>query len=150
MLKQKESADELISLILGVIRSIHSHINKQHRVDLSKISPLKVQVLGFIKVRKNPLMKEVADFLSITPPSATSLVNSMAKENLLVRHFDSHDRRVVRLSITPKGGKFLNRGFKEMTVHMKEIFNCLTEKENKQLIEIYRKINNFNNKNIKK
>jgi len=146
MFKQKESEDELISLILGVIRSIHSHLNKQHQLDFSKTSPLKVQVLGFIKKQKNPLMKDMADFLLITPPSATSLIDSMAKEKLIVRCPDNKDRRLVRLSITSGGSKFLSLGFKEMTGHMKEVLNCLTEKEKKQLIAIYRKIYNFNNK----
>lgn len=146
MFTSKEKADELVCLILGVIRSIHSHLNKQHRIDFSKISPLKVQVLGFIKKQKDPLMKEVADFLSITPPSATSLINSMSKEKLIVRRPDNKDRRTVRLLLTSEGSKILNKGFKEMTSHMKEVFNCLNEKEKKQLTVIYRKIYNFNNK----
>jgi len=146
MSAQKEKADELVSLILGVIRSMHSRLNKQHQVDFSKISPLKVQVLGFIKKQKNPLMKDVADFLLITPPSATSLINSMVKEKLIIRRPDDTDRRIVHLRITLKGNKILCQGFKEITNHMKEVFACLTEKERKQLSNIYRKINNFNNK----
>ncbi len=146
MSKQKESADELISLLLGVIRSLHSHLNKKHYLDLLRVSPLKIQVLDYVKNHRNPLMKNVADFLSITPPSATSLINGMVREQFLARCFDSQDRRSVRLRITTGGEKILRRGFKQMTRHMKEIFSCLTVKERKQLTAIYRKIYKFNNK----
>ena len=145
MFKQKESADELVSLLLGVIRSLHSHLNKKHSLDLSKISPLKIQTLGFIKKSGSPPMKDVADFLAITPPSATSLIEGMASDKLIIRKPSSSDRRTVHLQITPKGEKVLSEGFKEMTAHMKEVFTCLTEKEKKQLILIYTKIYNFNN-----
>jgi len=147
---QKENADELVTLIFGVIRSIHGRLNKRYQIDFSRISPLKVQVLGFVKNRKKPSMKDLADFLAITPPSATSLVEGMAKDKLIVRDFSPSDRRIVSLQMTTKGGKVLDRGFKEMTAHIKEIFTCLTEKEKKQLIAIYKKIYNFNNKKEKK
>jgi len=146
MLKKGKNVEELIPLILGAVRALHSHLKKNHGLDFSRISPLKIQTLGFIKKQKNPLMKDVADFLAITPPSATSLIESLAKDKLIIRHFDHKDRRVVHLRITDKGSRILSKGFKEMICHMKEVFTCLTEKEKKQLIGIYRKIYNFNNK----
>jgi DNA-binding MarR family transcriptional regulator len=146
MFGRMEKADELVSLTLGVMRSVHSHLNRRHQIDFSKISPLKVQVLGFIKNQEKPSMKNLADFLAITPPSATSLIEGMAEDKLIIRRFNPSDRRVVYLQITAKGSKVLEKGFKEMTSHMKEAFGCLTEKEKKQLIIIYRKIYNFNKK----
>jgi MarR family 2-MHQ and catechol resistance regulon transcriptional repressor len=149
MFKQAEGMEELVSLLMGVIRSLHSPLNKKHSLDLSKISPLKIQTLAFIKKRKNPLMKEVADFLAITPSSATSLIEGMAKEKLIVRHLSPSDRRLVHLHMTPKGDGLLKKGFKEMRAHMKEVFTCLTEKEKNQLVVIYKKIYNFNNNHNK-
>jgi len=146
MIKKGQNAEELIPLILGAVRALHSHLKKNHGLDFSRISPLKIQTLGFIKKQKNPLMKEVADFLAVTPPSATSLIESLAKDKLIIRRFDPKDRRVVHLKITDKGNHILNKGFKEMVCHMKEVFTCLTEEERKQLVGIYRKIYNFNNK----
>jgi len=149
MFRQTKSTDELVSLLMGVIRSLYSHLNKKHSLDLQKSSPLQIQTLGFIKKTKNPSMREVAEFLAITPPSATSLIDGMAKDKLIIRHFSSSDRRLVHLHITSRGQKMLEKGFKEMTAHMKEIFTCLSEKEKRQLISIYGKIYKFNNKNIK-
>lgn len=85
-------------------------------------------------------MKEVADYLGITPPSATSLIDGLVESNLLKRNFDKNDRRVVRLTVTAHGKQTIKRGLNIMTSQMKKVLACLTEKEQKQLILIYKKV----------
>lgn len=146
MTRTKVTPEELVPLVFGAIRSVHAHLNRQHRLDLLGSSPLQLQALGFIKKQGSPLMKEVADFLSITPPSATSLIDGMVKDGLLVRHFDSADRRVVHLHATAKGQRLLKIGWLKMTEHMREMFACLSEKEKRQMLATYKKIaDHFNN-----
>lgn len=147
---RRHNADELVPLILGVIRSVNSHLNKKHRQDMIEFSPLQLRVLGYIRERKKPLMKDVADFMAITPPSATALINGMVKNKLLVRRFDSKDRRAVYLQITPKGERLFKKGFKEMIRHMRGLYRCLSRDEKTYMIRIYRKMYAyFNNLNIK-
>lgn len=146
MPKKRERADELMSLLLGVMRLMTTHLSREHKKDFSGSSPLHFQVLSYIKNRRDPLMREIAEFLLITPPSATSLVDSMATEGLIKRVPDKRDRRATRLSLTPKGTKFCGRTLKQMTNHAKEMFLCLTEDERQQLIFIYRKIDSHFNK----
>lgn len=146
MAKRKESVDELMLLLFGVFRSINLHLNEEHRKNMTKFSPLQLHALSFIKNKQNPLMKELADFLSITPPSATSLTDCMTLEGLIKRNIDAHDRRTARLSLTKKGARICREGFKERANHMREIFMCLTEGEREQLFKIYKKIHNHFNK----
>lgn len=143
MAKKLNDLDKLLPMILGVIRLVHTHLNKRHRQELTLFSPLQIHTLGFIKDRQNPLMKEVADFLAITPASATSLIDGLVGGKLLKRLTDSRDRRTVRLSITPKGQKIFNESFRQMTSHMREIYECLTPTERKQMMVIYQKIFNY-------
>ena len=145
--KAKTSVNELTMVLLGVLRSIHVHLKKSHAHDLKLCSPLQIQVLGYLQMHKRPSMKEVADFLSITPPSATSVIDSMVNDGLLKRQLDARDRRAVHLCITAKGRSVLKYGFKQITGHMREIFSCLTDAERKQMIGIYKKIFNYFNKN---
>lgn len=145
--KAKTNVDELILLLLGVLRSTYIHLKKSHVHDLKLCSPLQIQVLGYMQKHKKPSMKEVADFLSITPPSATSVIDSMVDDGLLKRQLDASDRRAVHLCITAKGRSVLKYGFKQITGHMREIFSCLTDTERKQMIKIYKKIFNYFNKN---
>ena len=87
-------------------------------------------------------MKEVAGFLNITPPSATSLINIMVKNGVLARREGVGDRRIVWLKITPKGEKILKRGYAQIAGKIKETLSCLSEKEQKALIHILEKIAN--------
>ena len=52
-------------------------------------------------------MKDIAKFLGITPPSATSLVNHLLKSGLVRRQADVTDRRLIRVVLTKKGEKLL-------------------------------------------
>jgi DNA-binding MarR family transcriptional regulator len=89
-----------------------------------------------------PLMKDLADFLGIAPPSATSLVNTLAKSELVIREADKGDRRNVRIVISKKGEKFLEAHKKSMAEKMRENLSKLSEVEQKQLEKILEKINN--------
>ena len=135
--------NELAPLIFGTIRLIHLHLNKQHRQELTFFSPLQLQTLGYVKNHENPLMKDLASYLTITPPSATSLVDCLVKDKMLTRHLSPQDRRLIHLHLTPKGLKFFNHGVGQMNRHLKEIYTCLTKREQKQMLIIYKKIRNY-------
>ena len=85
-------------------------------------------------------MKNIADFLSITPPSATSIINRLIKLNLLKRQNNPKDRRIIKIVVTSKGKKVLENEMKKVSRHLKEIFSQLNQKEQKQLVKILTKI----------
>ncbi len=138
--KQKIGANELIPLLIGIMRLINTRLSHPQKDAKEIFSPVQWHTLYFIKRKKNPLMKEVADFLGITPPSATSLIDGLVESNLLKRNFDKNDRRVVRLAVTTRGKQTLRQGLDTMTGQMKKILACLTQKEQKQLFFIYKKV----------
>jgi len=140
--KQKSNLDEITPLLFSILRLIQSHLVHANKSNEEISSPVQWHTLHFIKDRKNPLMKDLADHLSITPPSATSLIDGLVESKMLKRDFDKHDRRAVRLVITAKGDKAIQKGFNHMSEQIKKIFACLDKKEQKQLISIYKKILN--------
>ncbi len=146
---KKSSLDELVAVLPAVLRSIFVHMNNYHRQDIKLRSPLQIHALNYIKKKNHPSMKELADFLFITPPSATSLIDSMVSERLIVREIDPDDRRAIHLKITAKGKKICDCGFKQMTKHMREILGCLDESEREEMLKAYKKIYNYIN-NLKK
>ncbi len=141
-----KNLDKLAPSVLSVIRLVHADLNKKHRRDLIHLSPLQIHALGYINERKNPPMKEVADFLSITPPSVTTLIDSLVKQKVLARHENKNDRRQTYLRLTPLGKKMFQQGLKQTINYMKEIYSCLSDAEQKQMIKIYKKISNYFNK----
>ena len=128
--------DHIISLIVSTKRMLHEQ-KEPHKG--KNCSFLHLISLGYIQQSK-PLMKEVAGFLGITPPSATSLMNNLAKSELIYREADKDDRRIVRIIISKKGEKFLEAHKSVMAEKMRTNLSRLSVEEQKQLEKILEKI----------
>lgn len=131
-----EKIDQIISLIFMTRRVMHEQVrNEAHK----NFSALHFVTLQYVKENK-PLMKDLADFLAITPPSATSLINSLVEDKMIKRTTDENDRRLVRIVLTKNGDEQMKKCKQKMTGHMKERLARLDEKEQKELIKILIKI----------
>ena len=139
MNKNNKTINHIISLIFKNSRLIREHLRKEKKHP-DPFSILRLEVLRYVLERKNPLMREVADYFCITPPSATSLVNSLVKLGMLQRLEDKNDRRVIRLYLTSKGKREIEKGFKEISHNMKGILALLNLREQKELIKILGKL----------
>jgi len=138
-MENNKTIEQIISLFFTTSRLIYKESTKdKDRPDF--FSFLQLEVLGYIKENKKLSMKKVASFLSVTPPSATSLINRLVKAGVLRRFFDEKDRRTVLLSLTPKGEMALNREFKKVSAQMQKTLMKLNSKEQKNLIEIFQKL----------
>ena len=138
-MENNKTIEQIISLFFTTSRLIYKESTKnKDRPDF--FSFLQLEVLGYIKENKKLSMKKVASFLSVTPPSATSLINRLVKTGVLMRFFDEKDRRTVLLSLTHKGEVVLNREFKKVSAQMQKTLMKLNSKEQKNLIEIFQKL----------
>jgi DNA-binding MarR family transcriptional regulator len=133
--KQKQALQkELISTIFSTSRKIYKRISDSKIVCFG--SPLQRETLRFIMENDGCVMKEVANYLQITPPSATSMTNNLVKAGVIKRQADKRDRRTIRLFITKKGEKTLSTGIQ----HMSKRLSKLSTGEQKNLIKILNKI----------
>ena len=83
----------------------------------------------YIRDHEGPSMRAIAEHLSITAPSATSLVSVLIKSGLAKRTRDLRDARASRMYLTKKGEKFLvATQIKGRTV-LAEVFAPLTPRE---------------------
>jgi MarR family 2-MHQ and catechol resistance regulon transcriptional repressor len=135
--KIKDDFNYLIKLMFATGRIIRKRTEKKERPN--PFSILQLETLAYIKEEK-PVMKEVADFLCITPPSATSLINKLVKAGMLERFFNKDDRRIVHLAITAKGEKMLRQEFNKVARHIRKILIKLNNQERKNLIRILEKL----------
>lgn len=104
------------------------------------MSMTEVGALHFINGKGQATMKELSEFLEITPPSTTVLVNKMIKLNFLKRSFNEDDRRNVILSFTDEGKEMFKKAKAQKIKIVKEIFSCLSEKEHLEMRLIFQKI----------
>jgi DNA-binding MarR family transcriptional regulator len=129
---------ELISLMFTTGRLIREKSRETGTLD--PISVLQLESLHFIGTHDRPTMKQVADHLSITPPSATSIIDALVKAKQIERAADTTDRRVVRLTLTTAGKKALEAGFKLQTKRVGEVLAKLDSEEQAHLVQILKKL----------
>ncbi len=132
----EDRVDRIISLIFATKRLLHEG---RERKSEKTYSFLHLVTLSFVKKNK-PLMKDVADYLGIAPPSATSLVNTLAKAHLIKRQVDVNDRRTVLIMISKKGEEYLELHKQKAMEMLRRNLERLTGEEQKQLVAILEKI----------
>jgi len=133
---KSQNIDRVISLIFNFQRLAHERYSRK----LNAFNFIRFKTLIFVDRNPDSPMRQIAEYLGVTPPSATSLVNSLAKEGYLKRVLDKKDRRIVRLAITPKGKKNLKNAFKNMTERIKKTLSALNKTDIDNLAKIVEKL----------
>jgi DNA-binding MarR family transcriptional regulator len=106
--------------------------------------PFNVMQIGLIhyikKQRTAVSMRELAEFLEITPPSATAMIDKLVDINFLKREYDKKDRRTILISITEKGMRKFRKAEKEKREIFEEMLNKINKEEKNKLFEILKKM----------
>lgn len=100
------------------------------------LSPVYVGALYHISANKNPTMRDIAEYLCVTPPSASELVNELVSKGLLVRREDPKDRRIVRISLSPGGKAFLSKVLRLREEMLRSFLSRLSKDDRKELARI--------------
>jgi DNA-binding MarR family transcriptional regulator len=132
------ATNDLMSLIFNAGQILRE--KARDKSNFKDCSFLHMHVLHYIKEQKETSMKAMADYLHITPPSATSLVNSLVKKGFVERTTDENDRRTINIKITKIGTGLLKNNFDRIISIVEQGVNKLNEKEKKELINILKKI----------
>lgn len=132
--------DHLVALILKTGRLARERMKIGHERD--PMTFLRLRTLNYVREHKRPLMKDVAQHLGIAPPSATALVESLARSGNLKRHIRTGDRRQVHLTVTPRGIRTMNTGMQRMVKEVKSLLACLNRAEQTSLAAILEKLSN--------
>ncbi len=103
---------------------------------------IKAEILSHLQLYQNSKMKDVAKFLGITPPSATTMIEKLVQEKLLERKKDPNDRRNIILLVTTEGETFIKKTYSQIHAIIEQTFKTLNKKDKKELIRIYGKLLN--------
>lgn len=129
---------DLERTILGFHRKLISELHKE--AERLNFTPSQLQVIQFVSENENPTMKDIAIALNITPPSATSTVESLCENGFLKREVDASDRRIIRVVVTPKTFKAFSSLKDAKLVILKNLFAKLNNEDRESLNTIINKI----------
>jgi DNA-binding MarR family transcriptional regulator len=99
-----------------------------------------LEALWFVKSSGEPLMRDVAQYLKVKAPSATALIDELAKASLLSRVANPKDRREVRVQLTAKGERTLEQLISRKTKAIDDILSVLARKDREEFTKLLRLI----------
>jgi DNA-binding MarR family transcriptional regulator len=132
------NSSNLASLLFVIARQMRDEMKQS--LPKNGCSWIHFEALRYIEDSGKPLMRDVAEHFSITPPAATLLIDGLVEIKLLRRIVDLKDRRAVRIALTPRGKQMLVRGMQQRLKRVKEVFSALDDDEQKALILMLKKI----------
>ncbi len=132
-------SDQLTSLLLLVQRMVQRHA-RRHSCAVRQMTVMQLEAMRFIKENEGVTMRQLSQYLGITPPSTTAIIDDLAKKKLIERQADEEDRRKIRLVISKIGDEQLTDCFADFVKRFDRSMKRLTDKEREQLVSLLLKI----------
>jgi DNA-binding MarR family transcriptional regulator len=119
-------------------RILRSRMRVSLGIDCPSLPQL--EVLEFVRDEETPTMRDIAGFLKVTAPSATSLVEELVAQGLMTRAPNPRDRREVRLALTGKGKSTLSRTTKRRNRVLASVLAPLGGRDKEEFDRLLKKI----------
>lgn len=117
------------------------------QINIKRAMPIRASEMGvLIYVEKSdkqatPLM--ISNFFGIAKPSVTDMVNSLVKENYLIKIPSKVDKRSYTLGVTAKGHELLETTHKEYFKGIETLEERMGYEEFKLFTQLLKKANNI-------
>jgi DNA-binding MarR family transcriptional regulator len=115
--------DRTAGHLLALLFFYHKQLFKQE-CGISGVQAAQYRLLGMLMKEGSLSMSTLGTRLYISKPYMTSLVDALIKDGLVERQSDLTDRRVIRISITPKGMEQLESA---KSIYINSVKHILTE-----------------------
>lgn len=136
-------SSELFALFNHVVHET-SHVN--HSLKSSTLpkhkhpNPGQLRVIFLLAKHDHMTNSEIVEKLNIRPSSATGLVNRLVTGGLAQREPSPTDRRIMMISLTDRGQRFIDSAHQLRDQLSEKIFEALNPAEQKQLIKLLKKL----------
>lgn len=122
--------DEIQDLFSRIIRSMRRFPTRKPLA--ANITFAQMRVLWFLESRSQSTMGELAEMLSVTRPTATSIVNRLVSRGFISRERCKKDRRVVKLELLRKGASVLAARRKHFRNRIAEMLHPLSKNQRRK------------------
>ena len=141
-MSKKESLKRFSQQVVEIMPLMVREFIKRENHELSRgvISWPQMVALDHVSRKTRVTMTEVSRILSTKTSSASVLVDRLIRQHMLRREHDDEDRRVIWISITPKGRKVVFQIRRQKCRSIQAVFGHLTEKERGQYLSVLLKV----------
>lgn len=138
-MKKIDTPTRLTTLTLDFSRALRRFMHQCVKDD--KVNFLQIHALALINEHKGITMKEFADHMKITSPSATSFIDRLVKLKWVRRVSSVKNRKVIRIALTDSGTQILVTKTKERAALMRRIISLIPPEDQKHLERIFTELN---------
>ncbi len=131
----EEVARETLEVVPLAMRVIRGHMRSQRTAELSVPQ---FRTLSFLERRPGASLTDVAEFIGLTLPTMSKLVDGLVARKLATRAFDPADRRCVILELTARGHSLLETARASTHDYLAELFATLVPAERDQVVAAFR------------
>ncbi len=104
------------------------------------LSPAQMGMLYMIFYHREVSPKDIADNLGITKSAVTQLLDPLVEKDLVQRHNDPRDRRIIRLGITTKGKRLIRQWTKLKYAGIRSALDSLETQELERFNQLCQKM----------
>jgi len=130
----RQMVELLPKLIRGFARYESNYLSR------GKITLPQLWVLEYLSRKKGCPMNELAQFLSVSRPATTGLVDRLIAQGLVHREGDRQDRRVVRVEISAKGRRIVSHIWEQKRRMIVNVFGQISPVDRAQYLAILERV----------
>lgn len=129
MSKQENVSYQIVEIFPLILRFLHSEM----RASAGGMGPSHFQLLGML-ARRSCNLSEIAERQSVTMATISNSVNILVDRGWIQRIPVSHDRRMVRVVLTPTGKEVLDENQQRLENQVKKRLSELSTEDLDKLI----------------
>jgi DNA-binding MarR family transcriptional regulator len=131
------TSDELCAReVLDAVPVVMSVIRAQMRQHRSGLTIPQFRTLYFVSTATGHSLSDVADFIGLSLPAMSRLVDGLVEKRLMIRRTCDDDRRHVRLSLTPRGEATLMEARGLAQTHLVQLMRTLTAEQRTAVLQV--------------
>jgi DNA-binding MarR family transcriptional regulator len=107
---------------------------REHLGDGLQLTRTQLEILMMLSQKPAQTTGELAGRLFLTQSAVTQTVDTLHRRGLLERRPDEHDRRVIRLELSPAGHEIADRVYAMKRENIRSLVSRLTDSETAVMI----------------
>ncbi len=128
----KETAHEVLEAVPAVMRIVRTEMRRHTTLDLSVPQ---FRALGFIHRRPGASLSDLADYIGLTLPTMSKMVDGLVERKLMKRQTPAADRRRVTLELTSRGDALWQSARESTQAALAERLALLSEQERATIVQ---------------
>ena len=132
--------EQFTSLLLKLVNKHTSFkMNELKKIKSDNLNLSLFQYIHVIHQLNTPSLSKIADYLKVSKPAVTAVIDKLVKQNYVLKVQSLEDRRVFYIQLTEKGEKIALAFRKSHQYFVKDIRNKLDDGEFERLIMLLTK-----------